>query len=195
MERPTGKITPPAFIKSRCIAYRIIYWVLAPFGIIICRYILRISVIDRSSISKLQQKKAILISNHALYLDPLVILYAIYPRKTLFTTTQFNTNRKFIGSFIKTMGAIALPHKHSMRHFHHIQNYLNESNLIHFFPEGKLVPHNQQLKKFHKGAFYMAAKHQLPLICISNHIQLRTLFGKQRKWLPPKITCNYNNDD
>lgn len=189
MERPTSKIASPLSKVTRRIVYRIIYWLLAPFGLFFCKFILRVKIVNKSSIKNLKRSKAILVSNHCLYIDPLLVLYAIYPHKSLFTTTTLNTQRKFVGGFIRTMGAINLPNRRSMWNIHNITQHLNQSQFIHFFPEGKLAHYNQQLQKFHKGAFYIACKHQLPIICLSNKVRRRRLFGKKVRFLPPQITC------
>jgi 1-acyl-sn-glycerol-3-phosphate acyltransferase len=178
------------FIKTKDLFYKIIYFSLAPIGIFICKYVMGIKVVGRQIIKDAKHKHVVLISNHCMYQDPLVILYATFPNKVLFTTTQRNVDLPLIGRFIKIMGAIALPQKKYPRD---ISKYLNNNKLIHFFPEGHMFRFNREIKKFHKGAFYLAYKYQLPVICICNKVEYRRIGDYKIKWLPKKITSTITN--
>jgi 1,2-diacylglycerol 3-alpha-glucosyltransferase len=170
--------------KLSNIIYWTIYYLLAPIGIFICKYIFGVKVINKGVLAAIDAKKVILISNHCMYNDPLFILYAIFPNKTFFTTLQRNIDLPIVGKFIQTMGAIALPNN---KYPADIATYLSDNKFIHFFPEGNLLHYNQQLQKFHKGAFYFAYKYQIPIVCISNKVYKRKIFGKTVSWLPRRV--------
>lgn len=171
-------------IKLSNIIYWTIYCLLAPIGIFVCRYIFGVKVINKDVLQNIDAKKVILISNHCMYNDPLFILYAIFPNKTFFTTMQRNIDIPIIGKFIQTMGAIALPRN---KYPEEISTYLNDNKFMHFFPEGNLIHYNQELQKFQKGAFYFAYKYQIPIICITNQIHKRKIFGREITWLPRSV--------
>ena len=183
MEGTASKITAS---KTSSVVYRIIYWLLAPLGLLLCKYILRIKVEGKENLKHIKNKKIILISNHCLYNDPLVILYAIFPRKTFFTMNTRNGNIPILSKFIKTMGGVTLPKNKYPRN---ITTLFANTHYLHFFPEGNMLHYNQQLQRFYPGAFYIAINNEIPIISITTRVSQRILFGKPSKLLPRKITA------
>jgi 1-acyl-sn-glycerol-3-phosphate acyltransferase len=109
---------------------------------------------------------AILVSNHNHYLDPGFAASAVWPRRCYFSGLEqtFRTNRIF-SFFIRALGGFPIPENTPGEVVRPIGRILSRTRrFIHFFPEGRLHPYQEQLLDFQEGAFSLACFFQVPVI-------------------------------
>jgi 1-acyl-sn-glycerol-3-phosphate acyltransferase len=116
---------------------------------------------------KLHQYKgrAILISNHTTFLDPVLLSGAVIPEWTWHTLLEKTVETPFLGTFIRLIGGMPLPPGGAG-----IEKLIGSSEaafkchrFIHFYPEGECYLYNQKIMPFKSGAFYVAARLNLPV--------------------------------
>jgi 1-acyl-sn-glycerol-3-phosphate acyltransferase len=131
---------------------------------------------------------AILVSNHSLALDPPLIAHAIRPRRTYFTMLEETALVPLLGTFVRLLGGIPLPHGSGAgrRQERGIDEALHRLGLVHFFPEGECYLRNQQVMPFQRGAFHAACRRGLPVIPITTVLRTRAWRVWHRLGLPPR---------
>lgn len=136
----------------------------------------------------LPEKNAILISNHVFFLDPNLIAGAIFPKRTYFSVMEETFSMPFFGMFIRLLGAFPLPNRNPLPIVFPKVKKAIRRQLVHFFPEGVLYNHNQRIKPFRPGAFYLAYQLHVPVIPMTTVLTYRRIGGKKLTFLPPKVT-------
>jgi len=122
--------------------------------------------------------RAILVSNHTLYLDPALIAHLIAPRRTYFSAMESTFHRKLIGPYIRLLGAFPLPHHNPLqRTLKALRRALDERGMVHFFPEGELHHQSQEIHPFNDGAFYAAFLFDIPVVPIVTTLKKRRVRG------------------
>lgn len=119
---------------------------------------------------------AVLISNHVHTMDSVMNALAAFPKKTIFTAIKDNFKRPVAGIFVRLLGAVPIPDNILENHifFYEMTNLAKSGRFIHFFPEGQLVHHDENIRSFKRGAFKIAVDSSVPIVPI------RILF-KQKK--------------
>ncbi len=154
----------------------------------------RLQVSGRENLFKV--KRAVLVSNHTLVVDPGVIAHAIRPRRTYYTMLEETALIPFLGTFVRLLGGIPIPQRSiSLRHLETaIRRALGELGFVHFFPEGECYLWSQQIQPFRPGAFYLALRLGLPIIPITTVLHERHWFGRcsfslmgHRVHVPPRV--------
>ena len=127
--------------------------------------------------------KALTVCNHVHLLDCALVALAIFPRKVVFPTLLKNVNTLWPGKIVRVLGGVGIPENITelKTFFEEMEFLLMKNHIVHFFPEGELEPYDTDLRDFKKGAFYLAAQAQVPIIPM-------TITFEQPKWIRRKIS-------
>jgi uncharacterized protein len=107
-------------------------------------------------------KPAIIIANHQSFLDILVMLM-LHPR-SIMVTNKWVWNSPFFGRVVK-LGGFYPVEKGVENGIDYFKQRIAEGFSIIIFPEGSRQP-DCDIKRFHKGAFYLAEKLQVDILPI-----------------------------
>lgn len=112
---------------------------------------------------------ALTLCNHVHTLDCTLVGLAFFPRKLVFPTLPSNINSLWPGQVVRLLGGVAVPQSvKGLKHFfEEMELLLIKGRVIHFFPEGELIPYDTELRDFKRGAFHLAAQARVPLIPMS----------------------------
>lgn len=109
---------------------------------------------------------AVTVSNHVHFMDCTMVKVAAFPRRIYFTSQSSNFQIPFTGWLVRILGALRLPE--SSGELVRLQRYLcrglKRGDIIHFYPEGILLPFNGNLHPFRLGAFYAAVSAGCPVV-------------------------------
>jgi 1-acyl-sn-glycerol-3-phosphate acyltransferase len=110
--------------------------------------------------------RAILVSNHTTFLDPVKVSGAMLPRRTWQTLLEATVTAPFLGTLVRLLGGMPLPPgKRGLdRILASAETAFRYRRFIHFYPEGECYLYNQEIKEFKPGAFYLAAELDIPVI-------------------------------
>jgi 1-acyl-sn-glycerol-3-phosphate acyltransferase len=134
-------------------------------------------------------RKAILVSNHTLYLDPGILSHAISPRRAYYSAMESTFRIHYLGMYIRLLGAFPLTDKDPLLHIiKQLKRALNERGFIHVFAEHDLAHFNQRVNEFKDGAFFLALMLNVPVVPIAIVVKRRTWRGKTAAWLPPRVS-------
>lgn len=130
---------------------------------------------NRHNLSKV--KKAITVSNHTMFLDPVLISSAVFPYRTYQTLLEESVKAPFIGTLTRLLGGIPIPVNDQNLNalYEGSMKALKKGKYLHFYPEGECYIYNDNPKRFHAGAFVIAALLDIPVI------PMATLFKKAGK--------------
>ena len=109
--------------------------------------------------------KAIMVSNHTTFFDPILTSASIMPYCMYHTLLEATVCTPFLGTFIQLLGGMPVPRGRnaSERFTEGIKLALTKRPLVHVYPEGECFVHNQNVEKFHRGAFVVAKELNLPV--------------------------------
>jgi 1,2-diacylglycerol 3-alpha-glucosyltransferase len=112
---------------------------------------------------------ALTVCNHVHPLDSALVATAMFPRRLVFTSAPVNLQNPWYGRLIKLLGGVAVPPSTSaLPHFFaEMELLLAKGRIVHFFPEGELVPYDTRLRDFKRGAFHLAAQARVPVVPLS----------------------------
>lgn len=110
--------------------------------------------------------RAILVSNHTTFLDPVMVCGAMFPRRTWSTLLERTVESPFLGTFVRLLGGMPLPPGRTGldRILAFADTAFRYRRFIHFYPEGECYLYNQKINEFKPGAFYIAAELDIPVI-------------------------------
>jgi 1-acyl-sn-glycerol-3-phosphate acyltransferase len=110
--------------------------------------------------------RAILVSNHTTFLDPVMVCGAMFPYRTWQTLLDRTVETPFLGTFVRLLGGMPLPPgKNGLdRILASAEAAFRYRRFIHFYPEGECYLYNQKINEFKPGAFYIAAELDIPVI-------------------------------
>jgi len=130
-------------------------------------------------------KRAILVSNHTTFLDPVKIAGAMLPRRTWQTLLEVSVQAPIVGTLTRLLGGVPLPPGRSglQRILECAETLFRFKRYLHFYPEGECFLYNQQIKEFKPGAFFIAAELNLPVIPLvtvftEGHFRPRSFMGR-----------------
>lgn len=156
------------------------------YPILIIAYILffalyRPRITGRAKLQKI--KKAVLVSNHTTFLDPVLMSAAMYPRCTYHTLMEETVATSFLGTFCRLLGGVPVPL--GIRAMHRLPKECEKGfdfrRYVHFYPEGECYVHNQDIFPFHPGAFLVAAELDVPIV------PLLTVFESRKAGRKPRV--------
>lgn len=150
-------------------------------GYVVYFVLYRSRITGRAKLQKI--KKAVLVSNHTTFLDPLLMSAAIYPRCTYHTMMEATVVSPFLGTLCRLLGGVPVPL--GIRAMHRLPNECAKGfvlrRYVHFYPEGECYVHNQDVFPFHPGAFFVAAELDVPIV------PLATVFHSRNKGKKPLV--------
>jgi 1-acyl-sn-glycerol-3-phosphate acyltransferase len=163
-----------------------VFYVIAfPAAMLVCRLLYAVRYEGSHRLRK-WKGGAILVSNHTAPLDPVMITGAAYPALVYQTLLERTVETPFLGTFIRLLGGVPLPRGPSgiERLLAAAKKALSYRTFLHFYPEGECFIYNQRIEEYKPGAFYLAAKLNIPVIPIVN-ILTESFFA------PPRTTVQF----
>jgi 1-acyl-sn-glycerol-3-phosphate acyltransferase len=111
-------------------------------------------------------RRAITVSNHTTFFDPVKIAGAPYPRMIYQTLLEGTVEFPFLGTFTRLLGGVPIP-RGIMGYRKILESCaaaFKHRRYLHFYPEGECFLYNQQIREFKPGAFRVAAELDIPVI-------------------------------
>jgi len=111
-------------------------------------------------------RRAILVSNHTTFLDPVKISGVVLPRRTWQTLMEKTVEAPIVGTLTRLLGGIPLPPGRSglLRVLEASETLFRFRHFLHFYPEGECYLYNQEVRELKPGAFLVAAELNIPVI-------------------------------
>jgi len=111
-------------------------------------------------------RKAITVSNHTTFLDPVKIAALVLPRLIFQTLLEPTVEFPFLGTYTRILGGVPIPRGISgyKKILEICEQAFKYRRFLHFYPEGECFLYNQKIKKFKPGAFIIAAKLDIPVL-------------------------------
>lgn len=115
-----------------------------------------------------RSRPAILVSNHCIPLDSLLMGLSLIPRTTYFTLIEETVLTPFLGTLIRLLGGMALPKARERQGELKatVAEALRAKGFIHFYSEGECFLRNQRIMPLRRGAFLFAMQLGVPVIPI-----------------------------
>ncbi|NLW78407.1 MAG: glycosyltransferase [Ruminococcaceae bacterium] len=106
------------------------------------------------------QKGAISISNHIHMMDCTMTKLPFLSRKFWIISLRENFEMPVVGWLVKLLGAVSLGTSHRDQGALHrkLMERIDAGDIVHYYPEGMLVPYHKGLRAFHNGAFALAVR-------------------------------------
>jgi 1-acyl-sn-glycerol-3-phosphate acyltransferase len=114
----------------------------------------------------LRHRRAITVSNHTTFLDPVKIAGAPYPRLIYPTLLEATVEFPFLGTFTRLLGGVPIPRGRTsfQKVLESCPRAFKHRRYLHFYPEGECFLYNQRIREFKPGAFRVAAELDIPVI-------------------------------
>ena len=145
------------------------YVIAYPIAMLVCVLLYAVRYEGRPKLRK-WKGGAILVSNHAAPLDPVMVTGAAYPALVYQTLLEATVETPVLGTLIRLLGGIPLPQGPAglERLLTTAKTALRYRTFLHFYPEGECFVYNQRIQAYKPGAFYLAAKLNIPVIPVVN---------------------------
>lgn len=112
---------------------------------------------------------AIIVSNHATYIDPIIVMVATWNRRTSFIATEDLFVTKIRSFFFSAIRCIKINKQNvSMQTFKNVQDVINHGHLVGIFPEGHIQTKDSN-DHYKSGAVMFATLCDVPIIQIYIH--------------------------
>jgi 1-acyl-sn-glycerol-3-phosphate acyltransferase len=111
-------------------------------------------------------RRAITVSNHTTFLDPVKIAGAPWPRLIYQTMLEATVEFPWLGTFTRLLGGVPIPRGRTgyRKILESCAAAFTHRRYLHFYPEGECFLYNQQIREFKPGAFRIAAELDIPVI-------------------------------
>ena len=111
-------------------------------------------------------RRAITVSNHTTFFDPVKISALVVPRLIFQTLLESTVEFPYLGTFTRLLGGVPIPRGRTghRKILEICDKAFKYRRYIHFYPEGECFLYNQQIKPFHTGAFKIAAELDIPVV-------------------------------
>jgi 1-acyl-sn-glycerol-3-phosphate acyltransferase len=111
-------------------------------------------------------KKAITVSNHTTFFDPVKIAGLPWPRLIYQTMLEATVEFPVLGTLTRLLGGVPLPRGRTglQKIIESCAAAFKHRRYLHFYPEGECFVYNQQIMEFKPGAFRIAAELDIPII-------------------------------
>ena len=111
-------------------------------------------------------RRAITVSNHTTFLDPVKIAGLVLPRLIFQTMLEATVEFPVLGTYTRLLGGVPIPRgKTGYRKIVEIcERAFQHRRYLHFYPEGECLLYNQRVWEFKPAAFRLAAELDLPVI-------------------------------
>lgn len=174
----------PSWLK-RTFSFVIYYGIALPVLSVYLRLIRGVKIKNKKNIKELKGG-AIMVSNHVHTLDSVMGALTIFPKKLVFTSIKSNFKLPVAGRLVNILGSMPVPETPSEMKvfFYELSKQIRKGRVVHFFPEGELIPKDTKLREFKRGAFMLAEETKSPIlpIGISFHTKKSVfpILGKDR---------------
>lgn len=160
----------------------VFFWIYAPLVILFNHVVFGIRFEGREHLRARRDSPCILVSNHSLYLDPAIIIHALFPRRAYYMALKSHFRHPVGGLLLRLMGGVPIPGASGMKAAETTtRTALARGHCVHLFPEGVMTHFAQELKPFINGAFYLAVRIGVPIIPV-------TLVHYPRRWLGRELS-------
>ena len=111
-------------------------------------------------------RKAITVSNHTTFLDPVKIAGLVLPRLIFQTLLEGSVEFPVLGTYTRLLGGVPIPRgKTGYRKIFEIcGRAFKYRRYLHFYPEGECFLYSKQIMEFKTGAFRVAADLDIPVV-------------------------------
>jgi len=111
-------------------------------------------------------RRAITVSNHTTFLDPVKISALFLPRLIFQTLLEATVEFPVLGTYTRLLGGVPIPRgRNGYRRIVGIcERAFRWRRFLHFYAEGECYLYNQRIKEFQSGAFRIAAELDVPVI-------------------------------
>jgi len=111
-------------------------------------------------------RKAITVSNHTTFFDPVKITVLVLPRLIFQTLLEATVEFPFLGTYTRILGGVPIPRgiKGYRKILEICERAFKYRRYLHFYPEGECYLFNQKIAKFKPGAFVIAAELDIPIV-------------------------------
>ena len=174
----------PLIVNSKCfsLACHMTFYAIWPIARFVNFIMYRFTVKNRWRIKDLRKKYKdfILISNHCTIFDPILMCATVMPHSIYHTTLEANMCVPFLGTLIQLLGGIPMPSGRRGRaaFVENMKFVLSKRHCVHIYPEGELYIQNQELYKFHNGAFIASMELNIPIVPIATVLtEPKTILG------------------
>ncbi|HEX5204600.1 MAG TPA: glycosyltransferase [Actinoplanes sp.] len=147
----------------RALSTAFYYGIAIPLLFVFTRVILGVRSEGRN---RLPRGGALTVCNHVHMLDSALVGLALFPRRVVFTSAPMNLTNRLYGALVRLLGGVAVPRTPSglPLFFSEMELVLAKGRIVHFFPEGELIPYDTSLRDFKRGAFHLAAMARVPVV-------------------------------
>ncbi len=164
----------------------LLYLVAYPLLIFINKFFFGFKIEGKEILEDIDSGK-VTISNHVHPMDCTMVGLANSPKKTFYTSLENNFKIPIVRRIIKLLNTVPIPNdiKYTKNFMNSIDNLLQNSKTIHFYPEGSLWPYYDKIRRFKNGAFDFAVRNNVPIV------PMVFKFNKQKRLLDilkPKTT-------
>jgi 1-acyl-sn-glycerol-3-phosphate acyltransferase len=143
------------------------YFVIAiPILSILLRCWFGLKIKNRQILRKIKKSGAVAICNHIHEMDSPICAVGIKRRKLLFVSEPDNFALKGAGFFVDVLGSVPSPSslKELQVFIYSLSRQLRKRRVVLFFPEGKRINYDENLRDFERGAFYLAVDARSPVL-------------------------------
>jgi len=111
-------------------------------------------------------RRAITVSNHTTFLDPVKIAGLTLPRLSFQTLLEATVEFPVLGTYTRLLGGVPIPRgRTGYRKILEIgERAFKYRRYLHFYSEGECFLYNQHIREFQSGAFRIAAEMDVPII-------------------------------
>jgi 1-acyl-sn-glycerol-3-phosphate acyltransferase len=113
-----------------------------------------------------RHRRAITVSNHTTFFDPVKIAGAPWPRLIYQTMLEATVEFPWLGTFTRLLGGVPIPRGRTgyRKILESCAAVFRRRHYLHFYPEGECFLYNQRIREFRPGAFRIAAELDIPVI-------------------------------
>ncbi|MDR2184139.1 MAG: glycosyltransferase [Treponema sp.] len=143
------------------------YFIIAiPLLIIFNRCFFGLKIENRKALKKIKRSGAVTICNHVHEMDCAICAVSIPRRKFIYVSHPGNFSFGVASVFVDVLGSVPTPKtpKELQSFIYTLSKYLRKGRLVHFYPEGDLIKYDDKIRKFQRGAFYLAIDAQVPVL-------------------------------
>lgn len=143
------------------------YGIAFPILLLLTKIVYDLKIEGKENIKNLKSG-AITISNHVLVLDCAMVGIACGRKKVCYTAQEKSFKIPFIGKLIEFLNAIPIPTTIANKKLfiQEVDSRLQKGKIVHFYPEGSLIPYHKEIRNFKNGAFDFAIRNQVPVVPI-----------------------------
>jgi 1-acyl-sn-glycerol-3-phosphate acyltransferase len=111
-------------------------------------------------------RRAVTVSNHTTFLDPVKITGLVIPRLIYQTLLEGTVEFPFLGTLVRLLGGVPIPRgKTGFRKIMEAcPTVFKYRRYLHFYPEGECYVYSQEIREFKPGAFRLAAELDIPVV-------------------------------